>query len=75
MSHAKRCMRGPSKKRQRPHWEPIKRRTAAPADAHGEIWLDAASAEGEEMAAALNAIFGPPEGRVVAVGMSGNLKH
>lgn len=70
MSRARKGLRTPAKKRRRAKINPNRRAGLRADNGPGEMWFTPTPAEAE----ALEAIFGPAEGRVVAVGMSDNLR-
>ena len=69
MSRARKGLRAPTRKAHKTKVNP-RRRMRIQAGGTGEIWATPTPAEAEE----LEALFGPTEGRIVAVGMSDNLK-
>lgn len=74
MSRARKGLKAPVKKRRRVKVNPYRRIGLGADSGPGEIWYDPTSAEGQALAASLAEIFGPSEGRVVAVGCSDNLR-
>ena len=69
MSRARKGLRAPVKKRRRVKVNPNRRAGLRADGGLDGIWFEPTPAEAE----ALEAIFVPSEGRVVAVGMSANL--
>lgn len=70
MSRARKGLKAPTKKHRRVKVNPNRRAGLRADRGPGEIWFEPTSAEAE----ALASLFGPTEGRIVAVGMSDNLR-
>ena len=73
MSRARKGLRAPIKKIKRRKVNQY-RRQAGPRSAEGEVFFTPDSSEGRAIAAMMDAFFGPSEGRVVAAGMSDNMR-
>lgn len=73
MSRTRKGLRAPTKKIKRRKVNPYHRQPGPRSEA-GDIFFAPDSSEGRAIAAMMDDFFGPSEGRVVAVGMSDNMR-